>query len=50
MPSQKSDKDNSIRIIFIKTVMQINIIKIYTENAHFIKTKCGITRIFIKIK
>ena len=31
MPSQKSDKNNSIRIIFIKIIIKINIIKIYIK-------------------
>ena len=31
MPSQKSDKNNSIKIIFIKIVVKFNIIKIYTK-------------------
>ena len=48
--SQKSDKNNSMRIIFIKIIININIIKIYTKSTHFITTKCGITRIFIKIE
>ena len=49
MPSQKSDKNDSIRIIFIKISIKINI-KIYTENTHFITTKCDISRIFTKIE
>ena len=48
MVSQKSDKNNSIRIIFIKIIVKINIIKIYTKNIHFITTKCEVPRIFIK--
>ena len=32
MPSQKSDKNDGIRIIFIKIIIKINIIKIYTNN------------------
>ena len=36
MPSQNPDMNNSIRIIFIKIIIKINIIKIYIKNAHFI--------------
>ena len=50
IPSQKSDKNNSIRIIFIETIIKINIIKIYTKNTHFITRKYSITRIFIEIE
>ena len=50
MPIQKSDKNKSIRIIFIKFIIYINIIQIYTKNTHFITTKRDITRIFIKKK
>ena len=50
MPSRKSDMNNCIRIIFIKTIIKINIIKIYIKNTHFITTKYNITRIFIKIE
>ena len=42
MPSQKSDMNRSIRIIFIK-------IKIYVKNTHFVTRKCDIARIFIKV-
>ena len=48
MPIQKSDKNNSIRIIFIKIIIKISIIKIYTKNTHFITTKFDITKMFIK--
>ena len=50
MLSQKSDKNNSIRIIFIKIIIKINIIKINMNNTHFILIKYKITRIFIKIE
>ena len=39
---QKSDINNSIRIIFIKVIIKIGIIKIYTKNTHFVTTKCDI--------
>ena len=32
MPSPKSDKNNSIKIIFIKIIIKISIIKIYIKN------------------
>ena len=48
MSSQKSGKNNSVRNIFIKIIIKINIIKIYTKNTHFITTKCNIARILIK--
>ena len=50
MPSQNSDKNNSIRIIYIKFIIKANIIKIYIKNTHFITRKYDITRIFIKIQ
>ena len=51
MPNQKSYKNNSIRIIFpIISIIEINIIKTYTKNTHFITTKCNITKIFIKVE
>ena len=43
MPSQNPDMNNSIRIIFIKIIIKINIIKIYIKNAHLI-TKNTILR------
>ena len=51
-PSQKSDKNNSIRIIIViivlfNSIIKINIIKIYNKNTHFITTKCNITRFSI---
>ena len=46
--AKSNDKDNSIRVIFTKIIIKINIIKIYTKNTHFFTTKCDITRIFIK--
>ena len=49
MSSQKSDKSYSIRIIFIKIIININIINIYIKNPHFIIIKYNITKIFIKI-
>ena len=50
MPSRKSDKNSSIRIIFIKIIMKINVIKIYIENNRFITRKYDITIIFIKME
>ena len=50
MPSQKSDMSNSIRTIFIKFIIKINVVKIYIKYTHFIKRKYDITRIFIKIE
>ena len=50
MPSQNSDRNNSIRIIFIKFIIKADIIKIYIKNTHFITRKYDITRIFIKIQ
>ena len=46
MPNQKFDQNNSIRIIFMKIIIKVNIIKIY-KNAHFITRKFRITSIFI---
>ena len=46
MPNQKFDENNSIRIIFMKIIIKVNIIKIY-KNAHFITRKFTITSIFI---
>ena len=40
MRRQKSDKNNSIRIIFINIIIKINTVKIYTKNTHSITTKC----------
>ena len=48
--SQKSDKNNTIRIIFIKIVIKINIFKINFKNTHFNTIKYRITRIFIKVE
>ena len=45
MPSQKSDKNSSIRINSIKVIIKINIIKIYIKNTYFITRKYYITRI-----
>ena len=50
IPNQKSDKNNTIRIIFIKFIIKINIIKININITHFIIIKYSITRIFIKIE
>ena len=50
MPRLKSDKNSSIRIIFIKIIIKNNIIKIYIKNTNFITRKYKITRIFIKIE
>ena len=46
MPNQKFDENDSIRIIFMKIIIKVNIIKIY-KNAHFITRKFRITSIFI---
>ena len=49
MLSQKSDKNNSIRIIFIKIIIKISI-NIFIKNTHFFTRKNDITRIFIKVE
>ena len=36
MPSKKTDKNNSIRIIFIKIIIKINVNNIYIKNTYFI--------------
>ena len=46
MPSQKSDNDNSTRIIFITIIIKINI---YIKNTNFTTEKHDITRIFIEV-
>ena len=50
MPSQRSDKNYSIRIIFIKIITEVNITKININNIYFITVKYNITRIFLKIE
>ena len=51
MPSQKSDMNDSIRIIFILiSNVNHNIIKIYIKNTHYVTNKYNIFRIFIKIE
>ena len=50
MPNQKSNKNNSIRIIFIKIIIKINITKICIKNTHFITRKYDIIRTFTKIE
>ena len=51
MPSQKSDMNDSIRIIFILiSNVKHNIIKIYIKNTHYVTNKYNIFRIFIKIE
>ena len=51
MSSQKSDKNNSIRIIFvIMSIVKVNIIKVFFKNTHFITRKYDISRIFNKIE
>ena len=52
MPRQKSDMNDSSRVIFIiiSIIKVNNIIKIYTKNTHFITRKYDITRAFIKIE
>ena len=47
---QKSDKNRSIKIFFIKIVIKINIIKNYIKNNYFIARKYNINRIFNKKK
>ena len=49
-PSQKSDMNNSIRIIFIKIFIfiRINLIKIYNQNMELISNKRDFTKVFIK--
>ena len=47
---QKSNKNCSIRIIFIEMIIEINIIKVNTNNTRFITIKYSFTRIFIKIE
>ena len=42
--------NNSIKIIFIKIIIKINIIKIYVKNTLFITRTYDITRIFIKLE
>ena len=49
MPSQTSDTNNSIGIIFIKIIIKINITKICMKNIYFITKKYDIIRIFVKI-
>ena len=48
MPNKKPDKINNIRTIFIKIIIKINSVKIYTKNTYFITAKCDNTRIFIR--
>ena len=49
MPRQKSEKNSSIRIIFIKIIIvKDDVIKIYIKNTQFIIIKWGITLIFLK--
>ena len=49
MPSQKFDMKNSSRVILIIiSIIKVNIIKIYTNNTHFITTQYGITKILLK--
>ena len=50
IPSQKSDKNDSTKIVLIKIILKINIIKIYIEYTHLITIKYGITRTFIKVE
>ena len=50
IPSQKYDKNNSIKIIFIKIIIKTNVIKTYIEYNHFIAIKYSITRTFIKVE
>ena len=53
MPSQKSDMNNSFRIIFIiiNTIRLILIrFTLYTKNTHFITRKYGVSKIFVNIE
>ena len=51
MPSLKSDKNNSTRIIFtIISIIKVNIVNICIKNTHSITNKYGITRIFFKVE
>ena len=50
MSGEKSDKNNSIRIIFIKIIIKINITKIYIKETHSISINYNITKIFIKVE
>ena len=43
-------ENNSIRIIFIKFIIKINIFKIYSKNNNFITRKYDISRFFIKVE
>ena len=47
--SQKSDMNYSIRVIFVKVIImiQINFIKIYSNNISLISNKCDLIKIFI---
>ena len=50
MPGQDPDKNNSIKVIFIKIIIKINIFKIYIKNTHSIALKYNIIRNFIFIR
>ena len=46
-PSQNSDMNNRIRIIFTKIIIKINFFKIYSKNMFLISNKCDFITIFI---
>ena len=50
MPSQKCDKNNNLKIIFIKFIIKINIININIKNTHSSTIKYGITRTLIEVE
>ena len=47
---QKSDKNNNIRINFIRNIIKISTSKIYIKNAQLITRKYDINRILIKVE
>ena len=46
-PNQKSDMNNSIRIIFIKIITKINFFNIYSKGMSLISNKYAFIKIFI---
>ena len=43
MPSQESDMNNSLRVIFIIiSIIKVNIVTIYNKNTHFVTRKYAI--------
>ena len=48
-PRQKSDINNSFRIMFIKiNIIKVDFIKVYAKNTHFITKKCGYSSLWNK--